>query len=97
MKRGKNEIIELLNRKASVKAGQQRLRYDARTDPDPKKSQLNQRLLQRKTEESGLVEALQKSEQELADIEAKIIKGKRKRSEDAGAEGRVAAKDTGEC
>ncbi len=41
-----------------------------------RKSQLNQRLLQRKTEESGLVEALQKSEQELADIEAKIIKGK---------------------
>ena len=72
---GKNEIIELLNRKASVKAGQQR--YDTMLEQiQIRKSQLNQRLLQRKTEESGLVEALQKSEQELADIEAKIIKGK---------------------
>ena len=72
---GKNEIIELLNQKASVKAGQQR--YDTMLEQiQIRKSQLNQRLLQRKTEESGLVEALQKSEQELADIEAKIIKGK---------------------
>ena len=72
---GKNEIIELLNRKASVKAGQQR--YDTMLEQiQIRKSQLNQRLLQRKTEESGLVEALQKSEQELADIEAEIVKGK---------------------
>lgn len=93
---GKNEIIELLNRKASVKAGQQR--YDTMLEQiQIRKSQLNQRLLQRKIEESGLVEALQKSEQELADIEAGDRKRQRKRSEDAGAEGRVAAKDTGEC
>ena len=72
---GKNEIIELLNRKASVKAGQQR--YDTMLEQiQIRKSQLNQRLLQRKIEESGLVEALQKSEQELADIEAEIVKGK---------------------
>ena len=72
---GKNEIIELLNQKASVKAGQQR--YDTMLEQiQIRKSQLNQRLLQRKTEESGLVEALQKSEQELADIEAEIVKGK---------------------
>ena len=31
-----NEIIELLNRKASVKGRTAALRYDARTDPDPK-------------------------------------------------------------
>ena len=72
---GKNEIIELLNRKASVKAGQQR--YDTMLEQiQIRKSQLNQRLLQRKTEESGLVEALQKSEKELADIEAEIAKGR---------------------
>ena len=59
---GKNEIIELLNQKASVKAGQQR--YDTMLEQiQIRKSQLNQRLLQRKTEESGLVEALQKIEQ----------------------------------
>ena len=72
---GKNEIIELLNRKASVKAGQQR--YDTMLEQiQIRKSQLNQRLLQRKTEESGLVEALQKSEKEHADIEAEIAKGR---------------------
>lgn len=50
---GKNEIIELLNQKASVKASQQR--YDTMLEQvNIRKAQLNQRLLQRKTEESGL-------------------------------------------
>lgn len=72
---GKNEIIELLNQKASVKAKQQR--YDTMLEQvNIRKAQLNQRLLQRKTEESGLEEALKKSEEELSVIREQIAKGK---------------------
>lgn len=72
---GKNEIIELLNQKASVKASQQR--YDTMLEQvNIRKSQLNQRLLQRKTEESGLEENLRKSEEELEQIQKQIAEGK---------------------
>lgn len=77
---GKNEIIELLNQKASVKAKQQR--YDTMLEQvNIRKSQLNQRLLQRKTEESGLEEALKKSEEELTVIQEQIAKGKKQEAE----------------
>ncbi len=72
---GKNEIIELLNQKASVKASQQR--YDTMLEQvNIRKAQLNQRLLQRKTEESGLEENLRKSEEELEQIQKQIAEGK---------------------
>ena len=51
IEKGKNEIIELLNRKASVKARQQR--YDTMMEQvNIRKAQLTQRLLARKTEEA---------------------------------------------
>lgn len=77
---GKNEIIELLNQKASVKARQQR--YDTMLEQvNIRKAQLNQRLLQRKTEESGLEENLKKSEEELAAIISQIEEGKKQEAE----------------
>ncbi len=76
---GKNEIIELLNKKASTKAKQQR--YDTMLEQvNIRKAQLNQRLLQRKTEESGLKEALEKSQNELNEIEAQIADAKKRES-----------------
>jgi len=72
---GKNEIIELLNQKASTKAKQQR--YDTMLEQvSIRKAQLNQRLLQRKTEESGLKEALEQSESELNTVTVQIESGK---------------------
>lgn len=62
-----------------------------------RKSQLNQRLLQRKTEESGLVEALQKSEKELADIEAEIAKGRENEAKMQAQKEEWRQKDAGEC
>ena len=54
---GKNEIIDLLNNKASIKAKQQR--FDTMTEQvNIRKAQLNQRLLKRKSEESDLEEVL---------------------------------------
>lgn len=77
---GKNEIIELLNQKASVKARQQR--YDTMLEQvNIRKSQLNQRLLQRKTEESGLEEALKKSQEELESVLTQIEAGKKQEEE----------------
>ncbi len=76
---GKNEIIELLNKKASTKAKQQR--YDTMLEQvNIRKAQLNQRLLQRKTEESGLKEALEKSQNELNEIETQIADAKKRES-----------------
>lgn len=72
---GKNEIIELLNQKASVKARQQR--YDTMLEQvNIRKSQLNQRLLQRKTEESGLEETLKKSQEDLEAVLSQIEAGR---------------------
>ena len=54
---GKNEIIDLLNNKASIKAKQQR--FDTMAEQvNIRKAQLNQRLLKRKSEESDLVAVL---------------------------------------
>ena len=58
IEKGKNEIIELLNRKASVKARQQR--YDTMMEQvNIRKAQLTQRLLARKTEEADLTSVLE--------------------------------------
>lgn len=76
---GKNEIIELLNKKASTKAKQQR--YDTMLEQvNIRKAQLNQRLLQRKTEESGLKDALEKSQSELSEIQTQIAEAKKRES-----------------
>lgn len=88
---GKNEIIDLLNNKASLKAKQQR--FDTMAEQvNIRKAQLNQRLLKRKSEESDLEEVLagykeeyDRSNQVIADhknkkaeIEAKIADWKQK-------------------
>ena len=77
---GKNEIIELLNQKASIKARQQR--YDTMLEQvNIRKAQLNQRLLQRKTEEQGLLENLKACEDELAAVNEQIAIGKKSEAE----------------
>ncbi len=77
---GKNEMIELLNQKASTKARQQR--YDTMLEQvNIRKAQLNQRLLQRKTEESGLTEALEKSQSELDTIQTQISEEKKQEAD----------------
>ncbi|MCI8327080.1 MAG: chromosome segregation protein SMC [Lachnospiraceae bacterium] len=77
---GKNEIIELLNQKASIKARQQR--YDTMLEQmNLRKSQLSQRLLQRKTEEDDLEKALKKSEEELQ-IVLKQIEGNEEKEQE---------------
>ncbi len=53
MEEGKNEIISLLNNKASIKAGQQR--YDTMLEQiNIRKAELTKRLLERKSEENNL-------------------------------------------
>ena len=53
MEAGKNEIISLLNNKASIKAGQQR--YDTMLEQiNIRKAELTKRLLERKSEENNL-------------------------------------------
>lgn len=60
---GKNEIIQLLNNKASIKAGQQR--YDTMLEQvNIRKAELTKRLLQRKSEEADLEAVLAGYEEE---------------------------------
>ena len=62
---GKNEIIELLNNKASTKARQQR--YDTMKEQvNIRKAQLNKQLLEQKGEEEELQAALEECEQNYA-------------------------------
>lgn len=71
MERGKSEIIELLNNKASIKARQQR--YDTMLEQvNIRKAQLTQRLLARKTEEADLESVLADYREELDGINAAI-------------------------
>jgi chromosome segregation protein len=73
---GKNEIIELLNNKASVKARQQR--YDTMAEQvNIRKAQLTQRLLARKTEEADLETVLADYQKELDAVNAAIEEKKR--------------------
>ena len=62
---GKNEIIDLLNGKASIKAKQQR--FDTMAEQvNIRKAQLNQRLLKRKSEEADLESVFTEYKEELA-------------------------------
>lgn len=77
---GKNEIIALLNNKASIKARQQR--YDTMTEQiNIRKAQLNQRLLARKTEEADLNDVLAAYQAELEKVNAGIEERKKKEEE----------------
>lgn len=63
---GKNEMIELLNNKASTKARQQR--YDTMKEQvNIRKAQLSKRLLEQKSEEEGLAFMVQECERKYED------------------------------
>lgn len=71
IEKGKNEMIELLNKKASIKARQQR--FDTMLEQvNIRKAQLTQRLLARKTEEADLESVLADYKQELEAVNASI-------------------------
>lgn len=73
MEKGKSEIIELLNNKASIKARQQR--YDTMAEQvNIRKAQLTQRLLARKTEEAESASVLSNYQKELECISQTIQK-----------------------
>ena len=70
---GKNELLELLNRKADIQAKQQK--FDTLMEQvNIRKAQLNQRLLQKKSQESDLDEKLVSEESALSEINGKIRK-----------------------
>ena len=76
IEKGKNEIIELLNKKASVKARQQR--FDTMAEQvNIRKAQLTQRLLARKTEEADLASVLEEYQKELDEVNASIQANKK--------------------
>ena len=79
---GKNEIIELLNQKASLKAKQQK--FDTMAEQvNIRKAQLNQRLLKRKSEEADLDSVLAEYQQELQKVNHSIEELKQKEKEDS--------------
>ena len=64
---GQNEIIELLNNKASIKARQQR--FDTMLEQtNIRKAELTKRLLARKTQEADLVAVFERYQKELSDV-----------------------------
>ncbi len=68
---GKNELVELLNRKADIQARQQK--FDTLMEQiNIRKAQLNQRLLQKKSQESDLDEKLALEEKTLEEINETI-------------------------
>ena len=80
IEQGKNEIIELLNNKASIKARQQR--YDTMLEQvNIRKAQLTKRLLERKTEEADLEAVLAGYQKELDEVRACIEEKKAKAAE----------------
>ena len=71
MEKGKSELIELLNSKASIKARQQR--FDTMEEQvNIRKAQLNQRLLARKTEEADLDSVLAEYQKDIDSVNQKI-------------------------
>ncbi|MDD7636751.1 MAG: chromosome segregation protein SMC [Clostridiales bacterium] len=85
IEKGKNEIIELLNKKASVKARQQR--FDTMLEQvNIRKAQLTQRLLARKTEEADLESVLSGYQKELDAVNATIQEKKREAADMEGKE-----------
>lgn len=80
IEQGKNEIIELLNKNASVKARQQR--YDTMLEQvNIRKAQLTQRLLARKTEEADLETVLTDYQRELDAVNAQISESRKQAAE----------------
>jgi len=76
IERGKSEMIELLNNRASIKAKQQR--FDTMAEQvNIRKAQLNQRLLSRRSEEADLESVLAGYQQELNQVNEKIAELKR--------------------
>ena len=70
---GKNEIIELLNAKATIKAKQQK--FDTMLEQvNIRKAQLNQRLLQKKSDEEGMLKELKVFEDEYQSLTENICK-----------------------
>lgn len=77
---GKNEIIELLNNKASIKAQLQK--FDTMAEQVTiRKAQLNQRLLKRKSEEADLEQVLLQYQEELAAADRKLDELKKREQE----------------
>lgn len=71
IERGKNEIIELLNQKGSVKGQQQR--FDMMLEQaNIRNAQLNQRKLRAMSEEADLASVIQKNEQMLFALEERM-------------------------
>lgn len=69
MEKGKSELIELLNSKASIKARQQR--FDTMEEQvNIRKAQLNQRLLARKTEEADLDSVLAEYQKDFDSVQS---------------------------
>ncbi len=73
VERGKNEIIELLNQKGTVKGQQQR--FDMMLEQaNIRNAQLNQRKLRAMSEEADLESVIQKNEQALMDLKERLLK-----------------------
>ena len=71
IEQGKQEIIDILNQKASVKARQQR--FDAMEEQiNIRKAQLTKRLLERRTQEADLDAVWQEHKQKLDEVNKKI-------------------------
>jgi len=69
---GQNELIELLNNNASIKARQQK--YDTMLEQiNIRKSELNKRLLARKTEEADLLSVYESYENELKKVNDDLL------------------------
>ena len=77
IEKGKNEIISLLNNKASIKARSQR--YDTMQEQiNIRKAQLNQRLLARKTQEADLAGVLEEYQKVYDEITATLEESRAK-------------------
>ena len=72
IEQGKNEIMELLNNKASMKGKQQK--YDTLLEQtNIRKAQLNQRLLQKHSDEEQMIADLTEQENRLNQIEEQLL------------------------
>ncbi len=80
IERGKNEMMELLNKKASIKARQQR--FDTMMEQiNIRKAQLTQRLLARKTQEADLESVLEGYQKDLDTVNAQISESRKQAAE----------------
>ncbi len=80
IERGKNEMMELLNKKASIKARQQR--FDTMMEQvNIRKAQLTQRLLARKTQEADLESVLEGYQKDLDMVNTQIAESRKQAAE----------------